>query len=173
MRLWLTFMTEASRAKHKFAVKRNSWPKTRGVAMNPVDHVRSFSFSLITMLITVASLTEVGIINILGKRRRYHDTLHKDKRLVLLLLAEPVYCVERRRQRSNLPLEILYSPGKSKGYVATNGSVFPSFGLCLKVLIMSYYLSEILVNYRSHRLSDQREETDRKCKHARLTNRNN
>ena len=30
--------TEASRAKHKFAVKRNSWPKTRGVAMNPVDH---------------------------------------------------------------------------------------------------------------------------------------
>lgn len=35
--------TEASRAKHKFAVKRNSWPKTRGVAMNPVDHV-SFCF---------------------------------------------------------------------------------------------------------------------------------
>lgn len=35
----LTFPTEASRAKHKFAVKRNSWPKTRGVAMNPVDHV--------------------------------------------------------------------------------------------------------------------------------------
>ncbi|KIV91123.1 60S ribosomal protein L2-A [Exophiala mesophila] len=29
---------KASRAKHKFAVKRNSWPKTRGVAMNPVDH---------------------------------------------------------------------------------------------------------------------------------------
>jgi hypothetical protein len=29
---------EASRAKHKFAVKRNCWPKTRGVAMNPVDH---------------------------------------------------------------------------------------------------------------------------------------
>jgi ribosomal protein L2 len=28
-------ITEASRAKHKFAVKRNSWPKTRGVAMNP------------------------------------------------------------------------------------------------------------------------------------------
>ena len=36
----LTMGTEASRAKHKFAVKRNSWPKTRGVAMNPVDHVR-------------------------------------------------------------------------------------------------------------------------------------
>lgn len=37
----LTFFPEASRAKHKFAVKRNSWPKTRGVAMNPVDHVCS------------------------------------------------------------------------------------------------------------------------------------
>lgn len=35
----LNLPTEASRAKHKFAVKRNSWPKTRGVAMNPVDHV--------------------------------------------------------------------------------------------------------------------------------------
>ena len=34
-------LAEASRAKHKFAVKRNSWPKTRGVAMNPVDHVRA------------------------------------------------------------------------------------------------------------------------------------
>lgn len=31
--------TEASRAKHKFAVKRGAnWPRTRGVAMNPVDH---------------------------------------------------------------------------------------------------------------------------------------
>ncbi|KAK1033263.1 60S ribosomal protein L2 [Friedmanniomyces endolithicus] len=31
-------LMKASRAKHKFAVKRNSWPRTRGVAMNPVDH---------------------------------------------------------------------------------------------------------------------------------------
>merc|ERR1712098_941629 len=31
-------LMKASRAKHKFAVKRNSWPKTRGVAVNPVDH---------------------------------------------------------------------------------------------------------------------------------------
>jgi hypothetical protein len=40
--------TEASRAKHKFAVKRNSWPKTRGVAMNPVDHVRGAEWLYIT-----------------------------------------------------------------------------------------------------------------------------
>jgi large subunit ribosomal protein L8e len=29
---------KAGRAYHKYKVKRNSWPKTRGVAMNPVEH---------------------------------------------------------------------------------------------------------------------------------------
>jgi large subunit ribosomal protein L8e len=32
-------MLKAGRAFHKYRVKRNSWPRTRGVAMNPVDHV--------------------------------------------------------------------------------------------------------------------------------------
>lgn len=50
------FSTEASRAKHKFAVKRNSWPKTRGVAMNPVDHVR-FSLNLTPLLYLCMKLT--------------------------------------------------------------------------------------------------------------------
>ncbi|KAJ1564422.1 60S ribosomal protein L2A [Nowakowskiella sp. JEL0078] len=31
-------LLKAGRAHHKYRVKRNSWPKTRGVAMNPVDH---------------------------------------------------------------------------------------------------------------------------------------
>ena len=31
-------MMKAGRAYHKYAVKRNSWPKVRGVAMNPVEH---------------------------------------------------------------------------------------------------------------------------------------
>ncbi|PWN50539.1 putative RPL2A-ribosomal protein L8.e [Violaceomyces palustris] len=31
-------LLKAGRAYHKFKVKRNSWPKTRGVAMNPVEH---------------------------------------------------------------------------------------------------------------------------------------
>ena len=31
-------MLKAGRAFHKFKAKRNSWPKTRGVAMNPVEH---------------------------------------------------------------------------------------------------------------------------------------
>lgn len=29
---------KAGRAFHKYRVKRNEWPKVRGVAMNPVDH---------------------------------------------------------------------------------------------------------------------------------------
>lgn len=31
-------LLKAGRAYHKYKVKRNSWPRTRGVAMNPVDH---------------------------------------------------------------------------------------------------------------------------------------
>jgi len=31
-------MLKAGRAFHKYRVKRNCWPRTRGVAMNPVDH---------------------------------------------------------------------------------------------------------------------------------------
>merc|ERR1719516_523836 len=29
---------KAGRAYHKYKVKRNCWPKVRGVAMNPVEH---------------------------------------------------------------------------------------------------------------------------------------
>ena len=31
-------LLKAGRAYHKYAVKRNSWPRVRGVAMNPVEH---------------------------------------------------------------------------------------------------------------------------------------
>merc|ERR1712198_106932 len=31
-------MLKAGRASHKYKAKRNSWPKVRGVAMNPVEH---------------------------------------------------------------------------------------------------------------------------------------
>ena len=31
-------LLKAGRAKHKYAAKRNCWPRVRGVAMNPVDH---------------------------------------------------------------------------------------------------------------------------------------
>merc|ERR1712048_1287024 len=31
-------MLKAGNSYHKYKVKRNSWPKVRGVAMNPVEH---------------------------------------------------------------------------------------------------------------------------------------
>ena len=31
-------MLKAGRCYHKYRVKRNEWPKVRGVCMNPVDH---------------------------------------------------------------------------------------------------------------------------------------
>lgn len=31
-------MLKAGRAWHKYKAKRHSWPKVRGVAMNPVEH---------------------------------------------------------------------------------------------------------------------------------------
>ena len=31
-------MLKAGRSYHKYRVKRNEWPKVRGVCMNPVDH---------------------------------------------------------------------------------------------------------------------------------------
>jgi large subunit ribosomal protein L8e len=31
-------MLKAGRAYHKYKVKRNCWPRVRGVSMNPVDH---------------------------------------------------------------------------------------------------------------------------------------
>ena len=78
-------LMKASRAKHKFAVKRNSWPKTRGVAMNPVDHVRypllAFS-SLLADSPPPSSLTVVGTINISGKPPPSRDSPYKDKRPV-------------------------------------------------------------------------------------------
>lgn len=83
MTLGANFSIEASRAKHKFAVKRNSWPKTRGVAMNPVDHVRCYSFVERKELICITlSLTVVGTINTSVKLQQFRVTLHKVKKLV-------------------------------------------------------------------------------------------
>ena len=94
-------LAEASRAKHKFAVKRNSWPKTRGVAMNPVDHVRIpyTTESAHPILILLSSLTEVVTINILVKLRPSPDMPRKVKRQVSLQLGGQDYSGAPRRQK--------------------------------------------------------------------------
>lgn len=89
-------MLKAGRAYHKYKVKRNHWPKVRGVAMNPVEHV-SFNFVLkiiICLLIfftnplisLLNSLTVVVTINTLVKQLQYVGILHTVVKLVLLLL---------------------------------------------------------------------------------------
>lgn len=96
----LTSSTEASRAKHKFAVKRNSWPKTRGVAMNPVDHPHggvsiSGSPSDDTHLTVHSRVTT----NILVKPLPSTATLCLVKRRVSSLPDGLVCCVVLRRSR--------------------------------------------------------------------------
>jgi len=95
-------MTEASRAKHKFAVKRNSWPKTRGVAMNPVDHPHGGVSREANISMSRYSLTPCSrvTINISVKLRRSPGTLPKVKRRVLLLRGERVCFVVPRRSRN-------------------------------------------------------------------------
>lgn len=83
----LTTSTEASRAKHKFAVKRNSWPKTRGVAMNPVDHphggVRSAMTPERTTMQEIADTASRVTTNILVRRLRSRGSRRAVRRPVL------------------------------------------------------------------------------------------
>ena len=91
---------------HKFAVKRNSWPKTRGVAMNPVDHVRILILSLlarnnrISDKFSLYSLTEVVTTSTLVRPLPWPVTPPEVKRPVLSLPGEPVCSVVPRRRRS-------------------------------------------------------------------------
>jgi hypothetical protein len=95
----LMFSPEASRAKHKFAVKRNSWPKTRGVAMNPVDHVSNIPIVLTYAWKLISySLTVVVITNILEKPQQFHVMHPRVKRLVSSLPGELVYCAVLKLQ---------------------------------------------------------------------------
>jgi hypothetical protein len=94
-------LLKASRAKHKFAVKRNSWPKTRGVAMNPVDHVghipdmnavdeADMNFSSLTVVVTTSTSV---------RPQPSPATPHKVKRPVSSPPGELVSSAVPRRQR--------------------------------------------------------------------------
>lgn len=118
--------TEASRAKHKFAVKRNSWPKTRGVAMNPVDHVsvlesagRRCGADIIFYSLTVVVTTSTSV-----RPRPSPATPHRVKRPVLLLPGEPVCSVVRRRRRSRFTgdawVRVFFAAGS--GFLGANST---------------------------------------------------
>lgn len=103
----LTKRTEASRAKHKFAVKRNSWPKTRGVAMNPVDHVRTTETLQQSghQLTNLSSLTVVVTTSISVKLRPFLARLPRVKRPVSSLPGELVCSVVLKRPRTRCCVE--------------------------------------------------------------------
>lgn len=109
-------LMKASRAKHKFAVKRNSWPKTRGVAMNPVDHVRRSRRHEVgtTKANTFCSLTVVVTTSISVRPRPSPATPHKVKRPVSLPHGERVSCVVPRRPRTRCIIEYGGVCGDSK-----------------------------------------------------------
>ena len=94
-------LMKASRAKHKFAVKRNSWPKTRGVAMNPVDHVRPLHPTLTECFADASSSpTEEVITSISERHPPSPGTPCKVKKPVSSLRGELVCCAVPRRSRT-------------------------------------------------------------------------
>jgi hypothetical protein len=98
-------LLKAGAAYHKFKPKRNCWPKTRGVAMNPVDHphVRTaFDFvHALTRILTIVAINRVVvIINTLVKPLPSPDTPSPVKKLVSSPPEEPVSYVVPSRSRS-------------------------------------------------------------------------
>lgn len=104
----LTTRTEASRAKHKFAVKRNSWPKTRGVAMNPVDHPHGgvsrthFRFNELRLTRRHRVTTNISV-----KPPPSTVTLSLVKRRVSSLPDGLVCCVVPRRRRTKVVADFM------------------------------------------------------------------
>lgn len=79
---------KAGRKHHAMKAKRNSWPKTRGVAMNPVDRM---SPRALTRPITDDQIPMVVVTtNILVTLRPWHETHLPVKRLVSSPPGEPV-----------------------------------------------------------------------------------
>ena len=109
-------MLKAGRAYHKYRVKRNCWPKVRGVAMNPVEHphgggnhqhighastcrrdappgqkvCQSICFCVRWFLRFAACFYSVSRFSLIGILKRY--CLYVDS-VVLLLLGAPVVFV--------------------------------------------------------------------------------
>ena len=74
--------------------------KTRGVAMNPVDHPHGVCTFYAVIGNEILTNHRVVTINILVRPLQSRDTLHKVKRLVSLLLGELVCCVVLKRSRT-------------------------------------------------------------------------
>jgi hypothetical protein len=109
-------LLKAGAAYHKYKVKRNCWPKTRGVAMNPVDHphvriVIRRAIIVLSLTCSLLSLHRVVVItNILVKPRQSPDTPLPVKKLVSLLPEELVSYVVPSRSRIKYSYTNVYNP---------------------------------------------------------------
>lgn len=142
-------LLKASRAKHKFAVKRNSWPKTRGVAMNPVDHphggVRVPDKWGVKSEIDADNFYRVTT-STLVRRLPFPDTPLRVRRPVLSLPEGRVCCVVLRRRRSK-GLDFLVSLGWCySGLLASfDGTAASRSLVAQKASTMAFGVHKILV----------------------------
>jgi len=88
-------LLKAGRAYHKYKVKRNCWPRVRGVAMNvsSIHLFKNFGISLFSRSL-LSIHTEVVTINILVNHPQYGETHLLGAKLVLLQLEELDVSVE-------------------------------------------------------------------------------
>lgn len=94
-------LLKASRAMHKYMVKRNSWPRTRGVAMNPVDHPHGGgNHQHIGKASTISRYASQG--QKAGRKYPRREIVH-NKRRTPLTCAPSSYCCPSYRSATRYP----------------------------------------------------------------------
>lgn len=118
-------LLKASRAMHKYMVKRNSWPRTRGVAMNPVDHPHGGgNHQHIGKASTISRYASQGQ----KAGRKYPQT---DNKMGLPLICAPSsYCCPSYRSATRYPKDQGISAGVKEGGVV---GVFSFYDFCFFV----------------------------------------
>lgn len=131
-------LLKASRAKHKYAVKRNVWPKTRGVAMNPVDHPHGGGNHQ-----HIGKASTISREAARGQKAGYVEILLRVKSVLLIIIvsllpAALVSSVVPRRQKTNkLFHHFVFHAGFwglwVSGFFCNKGSVIAMFSLLPEV----------------------------------------
>lgn len=117
-------LLKASRAMHKYMVKRNSWPRTRGVAMNPVDHPHGGgNHQHIGKASTISRYASQGQK---AGRKYFQRKFFNNKIELPLICASSSYCCPSYRSATRYPKDQGISPGITKvaWLVFFPGSIF-------------------------------------------------
>jgi len=133
--------------------KRNSWPKTRGVAMNPVDHVRHSPLIIIANTTSNAylpSLTVVVTTSISVRHRPSAATPQRVKKPVSSPPAELVSSAVRKRSRTRGFEKMVFFFRGSYRALFTYSSAGESSGCFLFGKIMFQDVSMVSVIHTTH-----------------------